>query len=70
MRFSGDLVRERREQLGWSITHLAAVIERSEASVRSIEHGRTIPSMATYLALLEALDCRAEDLLVVEFDAA
>lgn len=63
LRFNGHAVRALREARDWSVTQLAAAIRRSEASVRSIEAGRTVPSMQTYLSLLEALDVAPEELL-------
>ena len=53
-----------RERRGWSVTRLAAEIGVSPDSVKNWEAGRTEPNVSTLIALVNALECEEDELLV------
>jgi len=55
-----------RQQRGWSQDQLAARAGISRAAVSAIEIQRLVPSVASALALAAALDCKVEELFVVQ----
>lgn len=55
-------VRDRRLAQGWSQDELARRAGLSRAGVSAIEIGRLVPSVASALALAQALGCRVEEL--------
>lgn len=52
----GDIVRDRREQLGWSQTHLAHEAATTQAMVSRIESGRLNPTVEMLSRLARAMD--------------
>ncbi|WP_051944013.1 helix-turn-helix domain-containing protein [Streptacidiphilus rugosus] len=52
----GALVRERREELGWSQARLAAAAATTQAVVSRIERGVASPTVDMLLRLAQAMD--------------
>jgi transcriptional regulator with XRE-family HTH domain len=52
----GALVRERREELGWSQARLAAAAATTQAVVSRIERGAASPTVDMLLRLAQAMD--------------
>jgi transcriptional regulator with XRE-family HTH domain len=49
----GERVRALRSEAGWSLEDLAAVIDRTEAEVRTIEDGQVDLSVNTLLSVVQ-----------------
>ncbi|WP_052434851.1 helix-turn-helix domain-containing protein [Streptacidiphilus melanogenes] len=52
----GALIRERREELGWSQARLAAAAATTQAVVSRIERGAASPTVDMLLRLAQAMD--------------
>ena len=57
MRFSGQLLREKRLQAGKRPETLAVEVKRSYAAITGYEAGRRFPTMQTVCRLADALGC-------------
>lgn len=54
--FKSALVRQRRQELGWSVRHLAEICNVSPSFISQVERGITIPTMTKFWLICEALD--------------
>lgn len=59
----GQTLRARREDRGIAATELAAAIAASSQTIHAWERGRSVPAVATLLAIAAALGCTLVDLL-------
>ena len=53
-----EVIRNRREQLGWSQYKLAKVVGITQSFMNEIENGRKSPSLEVFFRICEALDIR------------
>lgn len=58
-----DLLRELREQKGWSPDHLAGITGVDERAIQQIEQGEVLPSLQTATTLATALGVLPTDLI-------
>lgn len=63
-------VKNARITRGWTQSELAQRAGLSRPGLGAIESGRLVPSVAAALALSQALECRVEDLFILEENAA
>ncbi|EQF26820.1 helix-turn-helix transcriptional regulator [Clostridioides difficile] len=63
MEFLGTRIRERRKELGLTIEQLSEKIDIGYNHLSNIERGRKIPSLSTFLELINALDISADIIL-------
>ena len=54
----GELVRERREELGWSQTQLAKAAGTGQAMISRIESDRVSPTVGMLVRLAEVMDAQ------------
>ena len=52
----GTLIRDARQQKGWSISKLARRADMTEKTVGRVENGESDPKLGTVLRLVEALE--------------
>lgn len=62
----GELIRQRRKQLGLTATQLAKKVTCSKSYISKIERGQRKPSLTTLLRLCSALACSSIDILTTE----
>nr|WP_228846506.1 helix-turn-helix transcriptional regulator [Clostridioides sp. ES-S-0173-01]UDN49533.1 helix-turn-helix transcriptional regulator [Clostridioides sp. ES-S-0173-01] len=63
MEFLGTRIRERRKELGLTIEQLSEKIDIGYNHLSNIERGKKIPSLSTFLELINALDISADIIL-------
>lgn len=66
----GTQIRAARLAKGMSQEQLASVIQVGTTHISHIETGNTIPSLKTFIAIINALDCSADELLCRELNQA
>lgn len=59
----GERIREYRKQKGLTIHQLAEMTDISDVFMGTIEHGQKLPSLETFLRVVNALDISADVLL-------
>lgn len=64
----GTRIRQVRLQKKMTQEQLANAVDVGTAHISHIETGNTIPSLQTFIAILNALDCSADELLCKELD--
>lgn len=57
-----NLLRARREEMGWSQQYLATALGVSRQTILSIEKGKYDPSLPLAFQIAGAFDCTIEDL--------
>lgn len=62
----GELIRQRRKQLGLSAAQLAKKVMCSKSYISKLETGQRRPSLPTLLRLCRALACSTIDILSTE----
>ena len=62
----GELIRQRRKQLGLSAAQLAKKVMCSKSYISKLETGQRRPSLPTLLRLCGALACSTIDILTTE----
>ncbi|HDJ1466696.1 TPA: helix-turn-helix transcriptional regulator [Clostridioides difficile] len=63
MEFLGTRIRERRKELGLTIEQLSEKIDIGYNHLSNIERGKKVPSLSTFLELINALDISADIIL-------
>jgi len=64
--FIGQKIREARCTKGITQEQLANAVDVGTTHISHIETGNTIPSIKTFIAIVNALDCSADELLCRE----
>lgn len=62
----GELIRQRRKQIGLTAAQLAKKVMCSKSYISKIESGQRKPSLTTLLRLCSALACSTIDILTTE----
>lgn len=61
----GNRVRKLREKKEWSQTDLAYEADIEPGYVSRIELGKANPGLTVIIALVKALDCKVQDIIVI-----
>lgn len=64
----GKKIRDRRLEAGLSQERLAELCNVGTTHISHIETGNCIPSLKTFIAIINALSCSADELLCYELD--
>ena len=66
----GNRIRERRLRIGFSQEKLAEMCNVGTTHISHIETGNCIPSLKTFISIINALSCSADELLCDELVTA